>query len=95
MKGISSERLAMKVDEIQSQKIDCLRRCPCTFSPKIVQAGAVKGLSLFDFFFTLACERIFIHMRSIEGGCVTGPENILSAGASVRLSARKLFRLEQ
>ena len=50
--------------------------CPCTFSPESLQAEAVKGLSLFDFFFTLACERIFIKMHSIEGRCVTGPEYI-------------------
>ena len=24
--------------------MDCLQGCPCTFSPEIVQAGAVKGL---------------------------------------------------
>ena len=28
----------------QSQEIDSSQGCPCTFSPEIVQDGAVKGL---------------------------------------------------
>ena len=51
----------------------------------------LKPLSLFVFFFSLACERIFSKTRSTESTCVIGPENILLAGASVHLSARIFF----
>ena len=44
MKGLSPKRIALKVDVTQSQEIDCSRGCPCTFSPEILQDGAVKGL---------------------------------------------------
>ena len=45
VKRFSSKRIASKVDAIYSGlERDCLQRCPCTFSPEIVQAGAVKGL---------------------------------------------------
>ena len=37
----------------------------------------LKALSLFVFFFALACERIFIKMHSIESRCVTALKNIL------------------
>ena len=36
---------------------------------------------------------IFIKRHSTEGRCVTGPEDILFAGASVHRSARKFDRL--
>ena len=42
----------------------------------------LKPLSFFLFFFTLACETISLKTHSIESGRVTGPENILFAGAS-------------
>ena len=46
LKGFSSKRMAhiAIVDVIQSQEIDCLQGCPCTFDLDILQAGAVKGL---------------------------------------------------
>ena len=37
--------ISLKVDVIQSQKICSLQGCPCTFSPEILQGGAVKGLT--------------------------------------------------
>ena len=52
-------------------------------------------LSLFVFFFALTCLRIFIKTQNIESKSVIGPENTLSAGASVDLSARKFNRLGQ
>lgn len=60
-----------------------------------VKLRNLKPLSLFAFFFALARERIFIKTHSIESRCVTGPENILFAGASVLLSARKFDLLGQ
>ena len=54
----------------------------------------LKPLSLCVFFFTQACERIFIKMHSIESRCVKGPENILSAGTSLHLSAQKIWQAE-
>ena len=44
-------------------------------------------------FFALARERIFIKTYSVYRRCVTGPANVLFAGASVHLSARKSYRL--
>ena len=56
MKGFSSKRIVLKVDVIWSQKIDCLQGFPCTFSPGILQAGAVKGLILTtDFVSSIHC----------------------------------------
>ena len=55
----------------------------------------LKPLSPFVFFFGLACERIVIKMHLIESSCVIGLENILFVGASIHLSARKLYRLRQ
>ena len=52
-------------------------------------------LSPFVFLFGLACERILIKTHSTESICVKGPKNILFAGASVHLSARKFHRLGQ
>ena len=49
----------------------------------------------FVFFFTLACERIFIKTHSVESRCVMGPGNILPAGPSVQLSALEFYRLGQ
>ena len=51
----------------------------------------VKPLCAFVFFFALACERIFIKRHSIESRCLIGPENILFQGASVLISARKIY----
>ena len=51
----------------------------------------LKPLSLFVFFFALACKRIFIKAHSIESRL----ENILFAGISVHLSDWKFYRLEQ
>ena len=53
----------------------------------------LKPLSFFVFFFARAYERLFIKTHSIQSECVNGPENILFAGASVYLSARKFYRL--
>ena len=53
----------------------------------------MKPFSLFVFSFALACERIFIKPHSAESRCVTGPENILFAGASLQHSARKCHRM--
>ena len=44
---------------------------------------SAKLESLFVFFFTLACERIFIKTYNIESRCVIEPENILFGGMSV------------
>ena len=38
-------------------------------------------------------ERIFIKTHCTERRCVTGPGNILFAGAAVHLSARTFYRL--
>ena len=46
MKGLSSKCIALRVDVIQNQKIYRLQGCPCTFSPQVLQAGAVKGLTI-------------------------------------------------
>ena len=50
MKGFSSKRIALKVDvlyiTIRLENILFLRRIRTFFSPKILQAGAVKGLML-------------------------------------------------
>ena len=43
----------------------------------------LKPLSLFVFFFTLACERIFIKTYSTESRCDIEPENRLFAGMAV------------
>ena len=53
----------------------------------------MKPFSLIVFIFSLACERIFIKTHSIKRRCAIGPENLLFAGASVHLSARKFYRL--
>ena len=52
-------------------------------------------LRLFVFLFAQACEKIFIKTQCFESRRAIGPENILFAGASVHLSARKVDRLEQ
>ena len=53
-----------------------------------------KSLTVTVLFIALACERIFIETYSIDLRVdIIGPENILSAGASLHLSARKLYRL--
>ena len=46
VKGFSSKGIALTVDVIQSQKIDCFQGYPGTFSLEIVQAAAVKGLRI-------------------------------------------------
>ena len=51
-----------------------------------IKVQNLKPLSLFVFFFAMTCERIFTKTDIIESRCVTGPENILFAGASVHLS---------
>ena len=43
VKGFSSKRTALKVDVLQDRKIHC-RRVRASFSPEILQAGAVKEL---------------------------------------------------
>ena len=53
-----------------------------------------ETICLFVFFFALGCERIFIKTHSIDID-VIGPENILFAGASAHLSARKFYMLGQ
>ena len=48
MKGLSSKRIALKVDTgkvLQDRKIYCLQARPCIFQPEILQAVAVKGLN--------------------------------------------------
>ena len=55
----------------------------------------LKPVSLFAYFFMLAPESIFIKTHCIYNRCVKGPENILFAGTSLRLSARKVYRLGQ
>ena len=52
-------------------------------------------LTSFCCCFALACERLCIKTHGIESRWVTGPENILFAGASVHLSARTFYRLGQ
>ena len=42
----------------------------------------------------MTSERIFIKTHGLESRCVIGQENILFAGVSVHLSARKLYRLQ-
>ena len=49
----------------------------------------------FFFCFTVACERIFIKLHSIEGRCAIRRENTLFAGTSIHLSAQKFYRLGQ
>ena len=66
-----------------------------SFEKRSIKVRNLIPLRLFVLFLALACERIFIKTRSIENRCVTGPENILFAGASVYLSARKFDRLGQ
>ena len=46
-------------------------------------------------FFTLVCKRFFIRTHTIKCRCATGLENVLFAGASVRLSAQKFYSLRQ
>ena len=55
----------------------------------------LKPLCPFVFFFSLACERIFIKTHGIESRYAMGLENILCVGASMRLSARNFYRLRQ
>ena len=45
MKGLSSRGIALKVDVLQDQKIYCCRHVRAAFSPELLQAGTVKGLS--------------------------------------------------
>ena len=55
-----------------------------------VKLRNLKPFSLFVFFFTLACERIFIKTHSRR---VVGLENTLFAAMSVHLSAQTFYRL--
>ena len=56
----------------------------------------LEPLSLFCLlFFTLAYERIFTRLCSIENICVVGPENMLFAGTSLHHSAQKFYGLGQ
>jgi len=50
----------------------------------------LKIVSLFVFVFVLACERIFIKLLSIEGRCVTGPENIVRSRVHASFSPEVL-----
>ena len=59
---------------------------------QITKERNLKPLSFFVFCFALACERVLIETIASESRCVIGPENILFAGASVHLSARKFYR---
>ena len=61
-------------------KYTVCRRVRASFSPEILHAWAVKRFS---------SKRISLKAD------VIGPENILFAGASVHLSAQKLYRLGQ
>ena len=62
---------------------------------KTTKVQKLNPLGLFVFIFAQARESIFIKTHSFESSCVIGPENILFAGASVHLSARKFYRLGQ
>jgi len=66
-----------------------------TVSGSANKSTKFETLEPFVFFLTLARERSFIKTHSIESRCVIGPENILFAGASVHLSAQKLYMLGQ
>ena len=46
----------------------------------------LKRLTLFVFFFALACETVFIKTPSIESRRITGPENILFADACIHFT---------
>ena len=67
---------------------------PFTAVMSLPKVRNLKPLNLFFsfFFFALACERIFIKTYNTESSCVTGPENILFAGASVHLSAPEILQ---
>ena len=65
-----------------------LPRCDLKTTNK---SANLKRLNLFVFFFALACKRSFVKARSTESRCVIG----LLAGACVRLSTRKFYRLGQ
>ena len=55
-----------------------------------------ETLKHFFFFFSLACERKELSSKRIALKLdVTGPENILFAGTSLHLSARKFYTLGQ
>ena len=45
MKGLPSKRIALKADVKGPEKCTVCRRVLASFSPEILQAGAVKGLS--------------------------------------------------
>ena len=52
-----------------------------------------KILKPFVFFFAFARERIFIKTLTVESRYVTGPENILCAGAGVNFSATEILQI--
>ena len=52
----------------------------------------LKPISLFVFFFALACGRNFIKAHSTESRSVIGQENILFAGVSPHHSAQKVLQ---
>ena len=45
VKGFSLKRITLKVNALQDRKRYCLEASPYIFSPEILQAGAVKGLT--------------------------------------------------
>ena len=52
----------------------------------------LNSISLFVFFFALACGRNFIKAHSTESRSVIGQENILFADASLYHSAQKVLQ---
>ena len=67
---------------------------PCHFKTthKSAKFETLKPLCLL---FHTGMRKDFIKMDSSESRCVERPENILSAGASLHLSAWKFYRLGQ
>ena len=53
---------------------------PCYHLKMANKSAKLETLSLFVFFFALACERTFIKAHSIESRCTIGPENVLFVG---------------
>ena len=63
--ALACERIFIKTHSTESRCVigpenarACLQGCQCTFSPELLQAGAVKGLiHLVAFFFSLSCSK--------------------------------------
>ena len=71
-------------------------RCHSKTTHRILKSETLTPFCLFFFFFffALACERIFIKVHSTERRCVKRLD-VLFAGTSAHLSARKFYRLGQ